>query len=311
MSKVEQKWVAGALAGFLAATVLLAQPASVLAQVANELPRELTGAEIVDKPNAALPLDTVFTDENGNKVKLGDYFNDGKPVLLTMVYLRCPMLCTLVVNGMVDALRDVKYSPGQDFTMLTVSFDPLETPALANIKRRNYLDLYNRSGAATGWHFLTGTEGNIRDLADAIGFGYKWSPEQQSYLHQAGLFVVTPDGHMSRTLYGVDFNPATVKGSLLEAGRGEIGTPLDKVYFSCMHFDAAQGKYTFEVMNLTRAVALLITALTALTLFGFFRHEALQRRRAVAAGIGALEVEDTEPAAQQQDGELSPGKGSE
>jgi protein SCO1/2 len=310
MQKLVAKLGEWAALGALGSALTLVHPAPALAQVASELTPELQGAEIVDKPNAALPLDAAFTDERGNPVKLGDYFNDGKPVLLTLVYLRCPMLCTLVVNGMVDALQDIKYSPGQDFTMLTVSFDPLETPALSGLKRQNYLQLYNRTGAESGWHFLTGTQGNIRRLADAVGFGYKWNPAQQAYAHGSGIFVVTPDGHLSRTLYGIQFDPQTLKGSLLEAGQGSIGTPMDKVYFACLHFDSSTGQYTANVMNFTRFVALLITAITALTLVGFFNHERAQQRRGLAlasAGRAPDEVH-AEP------GETAPadntGKGS-
>lgn len=286
------------------------QPAPVQAQVANQLPKELQGGSIVDMPNSLLPLDTTFTDQDGKKVKLGDYFNDGKPVLITLVYFNCPMLCTLVVNGMVDSLREIKYNPGSDFTILTVSFDPLEGPALANLKRQNYLNMYNRPGAQSGWHFLTGTEKNIKALAGALGFSYKWSPEQQSYLHEAGLFVATPDGHLSRTLYGVEFEPLTLKGSLLEAGRGGIGTPLDKVYFSCMHFDASTGLYSLAVMNFTRFVALVIVAITALTLFGFFRHERIQQQRRLALASG-LDAQDAGPVEEDIDSAAITGKGSE
>lgn len=294
MSGIQRNGRCLAMAGLLLLALTLgSRPA--LAQSGTDVPQDLAGAVIVDKPDAQLPLDARFVDENGNPVTLGHYFNQGKPVLLTLVYLRCPMLCTLVVNGMVDALRKIKYSPGEDFTMLTVSIDPLETSGLAKSKRQNYLDLYGRPGADAGWHFLTGTEGQIRQLADAVGFGYKWNEEQQMYAHQAGLFLVTPQGRLSRTLYGVDFNPVTLKGSLLEAGHGTIGTPVDKVYFSCLHFDAAQGKYTTSMLQLTRIISGLVLMVFCLTLAGYFAYEARQRRRLAEAQ--ALDEDDEDAAA--------------
>jgi protein SCO1/2 len=267
----------------LALLTLLSLPCLAVAQGVNELPKELDGVEIVEQPNAQVPAGAKFLDENGNVVYLSNYFNRDKPILLNLVYFRCPMLCTLVVNGMVDALRDVKYSPGQDFTILTISFDPLETYGLAALKRQNYLDLYGRAGAGEGWHFLTGTEKQIQSVTEAVGFNFKWNPAQQAYAHSSGIFVLTPDGRVSRTLYGVDFDPLTLRGSILEAGHGVVGTPLDKVYFSCLHFDAAAGRYTASVLALTRIVTGAILLFLGLMLVNFFRMEAAQRRKLVLA----------------------------
>jgi protein SCO1/2 len=238
-------------------------------------------------------------------VHLSDYFGHGKPVLLNLVYLRCPMLCTLVVNGMVDALREIKYTPGQDFTILTISFDPLETYGLAAVKRQNYLDMYGRAGAGNGWHFLTGTEKQIQSVTQAVGFSYRWNPAEQAYAHSSGMFVLTPDGRVSRTLYGVDYDPLTLKGSILEAGHGVVGTPLDKVYFSCLHFDASSGRYTASVLALTRFVTGAILLFMALMLVSYFRTDAAQRRRlALADGPGSeAELGDARP---DEDAEARP-----
>jgi protein SCO1/2 len=278
MRMPQQKRRAQAWAGWLLCAALSLPALPALAQTSDVLPAEVAGAVIVDKLGAQVPLELKFKDENGNDVELQQYFNQGRPVILNLVYFNCPMLCTTVVNGMVAALKDLSYDPGKDFTILTVSISPLETSGLANIKRRNYLDLYGRPGAQTGWHFLTGTEGQINRLAETVGFGFKWDPVQKTYAHQAGIFVLTPGGKVSRTLYGVDFDPTTLKGSLLDAGQGAIGTPLDKVYFACLHFDAGTGKYTTSVLQLTRIVSAVVLLLFAGTLFGYFRYEARQRR---------------------------------
>jgi protein SCO1/2 len=278
----------------------LARPA-LADPTADQLPSQVAGAVIVDKLDSQVPLGLKFKDESGNDVTLDKYFHQGKPVLLTLVYFKCPMLCTLVVNGMVDSLKQIKYDPGKDFNLVTVSFNPLETPALANVKRRNYLDLYGRAGADQGWHFLTGQEDQIRQLADAVGFGYKWNPDTQTFAHQAGLFVLTPEGKVSRTLYGVDFDPTTLKGSLLQAGEGAIGTPLDKVYFACCQFDANAGKYTISVMNVTRLICTVLVVVFMIALIGYFQHERVQRRRHASAeeaqaGLGGAD-DFEEPAA--------------
>ncbi|MBD3162106.1 MAG: SCO family protein [Candidatus Eisenbacteria bacterium] len=233
------------------------------AQRAEPLPEELEGVGIEEHRNAEIPLDLAFTDETGREVTLARYFEPGKPVLLTLVYYRCPMLCTLVLNGMVEALRETGLTPGEDLELVTVSFDPVETPTLAKLKKQNYVKEYGDPSVAPAWHFLVGGEESVRRLTETIGFGYRWSDESKQFVHQAALFVLTPDGRLSRYLYGVMFEPRTLRLSLLEASEGEIGSPLDKIVLYCFHYDSDQGKYSIAATNVMRVggvVTVLILA---------------------------------------------------
>lgn len=280
-------------AGLLAAFFALAIPAS--AQIAQREVEELEGVGITEMPGAQLPLDAEFTDENGNKVTLGKYFTGEKPVILTLVYFECPMLCTLVVNGAVDALQKIKWMPGREFEMLTVSFNPAETPILSKLKKQNYIKMYGRPDAARGWHFLTGREKDIKALTEAVGFGYKWNEKRKEYAHSAAIIVITPDGKVSRYIYGVMYDPNTVRMSLLEAGEGKIGTPLDKVMLYCFHFDASEGKYTMHATNVMRLGALVTLFALGTTMSGVWAFARIRRRDAGKAhpGDGEIEAEES------------------
>jgi protein SCO1/2 len=152
----------------------------------------------------------------------------------------------------VDGLKDLPWTPGREFEIVTVSIDPTETAALARLKKQNYLTDYGRPGAANGWHFLTGREENIRKLADAVGFGYRYVPERGEYAHSAAIFVVTPDGRMAKVLYGVMYQPKTIRLALTEAGQGKVGTTTDQLLLYCFHYDAQEGRYVLAASNLMR-----------------------------------------------------------
>jgi protein SCO1/2 len=149
-------------------------------------------------------------------------------VLLSFVYYRCPMLCSLVLDGMTDSLKELEWTPGDRFQVINVSFDPTDTPELATAKKASYMEAYGRPGAEHGWHFLTGSEGQVRKLADAVGFGYRYLPADDEFAHAAALFVITPDGRVSRYLYGIRHDTRTVRLSLVETAAGEIGTAVDR-----------------------------------------------------------------------------------
>ncbi|OFV83461.1 MAG: hypothetical protein A2Y78_10400 [Acidobacteria bacterium RBG_13_68_16] len=234
------------------ALVLLVTAVPASAQRQERLPKDLEGVGITEHPGVRLPLDLEFTDENGAPVRLGQYFSGDRPVILTLGYYRCPMLCTLVLNSLVDGLRDLPWTPGREFEIVTVSIDPTETPTLARLKKQNYLEEYARPGAAGGWHFLTGREENIRKLADAVGFGYRYVQERGEYAHSAAIFVATPDGRMARYLYGVVYQPKTVRLALTEAGQGKIGTTVDQLLLYCFHYDAQEGRYVVAASNIMR-----------------------------------------------------------
>lgn len=267
-------------AGLLA--LLLAAPA-VRAEGVDDLPPELEGIGIEVKPDAQLPLDAVFKDEDGQAVKLGQYFTGEKPTLLVLAYYRCPMLCGLVLNATVDALKGVTWTPGDEFQVLTVSIDPRENPELAREKEANLLAAYGRPQAAAGWHFLTGGKGSIDALADAVGFRYRYLPERNDFAHAAGIFVVKPDGKLSRTITGLAYDPRTVRLSLVEAADGKVGSVLDQVLLFCFHYDPKKGQYTPIVMNIVRLAGLATVLCLAAMVTYFLRQERLAQRRSAEA----------------------------
>jgi protein SCO1 len=176
-------------------------------------------------------------------------------------YSNCPMLCSLQLNGLFDALKRMPWAIGDKFEMVTVSFDPLETPERARLTKQKYLEIYRRAGAAEGWHFLTGNEGNIKKLTDAVGFRYRYSESQRQYIHVAVTYILTPEGHLSRYLYGVTYDPQTLRLSLLEATDGKIGSTTDQILLFCYHYDAESGRYgpaAYRLMQLGGAITMLI-----------------------------------------------------
>ena len=233
------------------------------ARAADTLPPILRNVGITQRLNAQVPLDTDFRDEEGRSVRLGDYFGD-KPVVLVLAYFRCPMLCTQVLNGLVDGLRGVPWDIGDQFRVLTVSFDAREGPELAAAKKASYLESYGRPGTADGWHFLTGERAAIDRLAEAVGFHYEYDAEKDQFAHASGIMVLTPDGKVSRYLLGIRFLPRDLRLALVEASAGKVGTPVDQVLLFCMQYDPASGKYTAAVMNLVRLAGGLLFGALAL-----------------------------------------------
>lgn len=211
----------------------------------NIVPEGFDGAVITPHPDAQVPLDAVFKDEDGNSVKLGQFFKPHRPVLLSIVYLECPMLCNLTLNGVVDAIKPMSLNIGGDYEIVTISFNHKEQPKLAAAKKKSYLKALGKPEAATGWHFLTGEESEILKVTKAVGFGFKWNQANQEYLHQSGLFICTPDGKISRTIGGVTFDKTELKDSLVMASNGKIGSPIFQVFLSCgvYHYDENSGRY--------------------------------------------------------------------
>ena len=240
---------------------------------AEPLPDELEGVGITEHLEEKLPLDLKFVDSSGEAVSLERYFDGEKPVLLNLVYYTCPMLCGLVLNGMVEALQEVSMTAGDEFRIVTVSIDPSETATLAKLKKQNYIKEYGRPEAAAGWHFLIGEEKNIRALADAVGFGYTYNEKRGEYVHSAAIFVCTPDGVLSRYLYGIQYDPRTLRLSLLEAAEGKIGSPLDKIILYCFHYDAAEGRYAPAAMNLMRAGGMMAVLTLGVVLAVLWRRD--------------------------------------
>lgn len=228
----------------------------------NTLPRQLQDVGIDQRLNEQVPLHLNFADEAGELRPLGDFFR-GKPVVLSLVYYECPMLCTMVLNGLLKTLRVVPLTVGEDFDVITVSFDPQEKPELAAAKKQEYVVRYGREAARAGWHFLTGEETAIKALADAVGFRYKWDPVSNQWAHSSGIMVLTPDGRLSRYFYGVEYSARDLRLGLVESSSGKIGSKVDQVLLFCFHYDATQGKYSLLILNIIR-VAGVVTLISLL-----------------------------------------------
>lgn len=249
------------------------------AQLANQVPEELQEVGVEEHLDAKLPLDLEFRDEHGQVVKLGDYFDGDKPVILTLNYYKCPMLCGLQLNGLLDGLKELEWTPGQEFELVTVSINPLETPALAAEKKQNYISRYGRPSAAKGWHFLTGREPEIRRLAETLGFGYTYDRSTGEYAHAAAIMVATPDARVARYLYGIEYPPRRLRLALLEASEGEIGNTLDQLIMYCFHYDPSSRRYSPVAMNIMRLGAGATAIVLGLTLGGYWLREARRRRQ--------------------------------
>jgi protein SCO1/2 len=217
-----------------------------------------------------LPLDLVLKDETGRDVRLGELFR-GRPVVLSLVYYECPMLCTLVLNGVVSALKPVALEPGKDYDVIAVSFDDRETPALAAAKKKVYLDRFGKPGAEAAWSFLTGDRAAIERLTKAVGFRYAWDEETKQFAHPSGIVVATPQGKIARYLFGVEYAPKDVRLALVEASEGKVGGFADQVLLFCYKYDPTRGRYSAAVINLVRAGALL-TVVSLVTFIGVSRR---------------------------------------
>ncbi len=228
-------------------------------------PPQLRGVGIDQRLNNQVPLDLKFRDETGQTVILGSYFGK-RPVILSLVYYSCPMLCTLAENGLLNALRDVTFNIGEQFEVVTVSIDPTETPEMAMGKKAVYAGLYGRPAAKHGWHFLVGDEPSIRALAQAVGFHYNYIPETRQYAHATGLVVLTPQGKVSRYFYGIQYPARDIRLALVEASQEKIGNPVDAILLYCCEYSPVTGKYSIVVSRILK-IAGAITILSLGTLF--------------------------------------------
>jgi protein SCO1/2 len=244
-------------------------------------PRMLEGVGIDQKLDAQLPLDLMFNDESGTQVRLGDYFGK-RPVVLSLVYYNCPMLCNQVLNGLTGSMDTLSFDVGKEFEVVTVSFDPRETSELARRKKETYIQWYKRPGASEGWHFLTGDKHSIEKLTEAVGFRYRYDPATDQFAHASGIMLATSQGKLARYFYGIDYAPRDLKLGLIETSENKIGTPVDKLVLYCYHYDPAAGKYGPVVMNIIRVGG-------AATVIGFVAMLLWMRRRTAArqhAGAG-------------------------
>jgi protein SCO1/2 len=229
-----------------------------------------------------VPLDLQFRNESGQTVKLGDYFHSGRPVIVNLVYYQCPMLCGEVLQGMSAAVKVLKFTPGKEYEVVTVSIDPREGPELATAKKQSVMERLGRPGAEKGWHFLVGDQPNIDALAKSIGWHYQYDPKTNQFAHAAGVVLVTPEGKIAQYYYGVEYSARDLRLGVVEASQNKVGSLADQVLLYCYHYDPRTGKYGAVVTNIVR----LGGALTVFILGGFlivmYRHEP----RAKGTGTG-------------------------
>ncbi|MGA2498100.1 MAG: SCO family protein [Tepidisphaeraceae bacterium] len=237
---------------------------------------------VVEKLGQTIPLDIPLVDETGKAVKLGDYFTGRRPVILQLGYYGCPMLCSLVSQAMADSLRQLALKPGEEVEVLYVSIDPREKPALAAEKKASIVNVWNKAGADQAIHLLTGTEKDTARLADAVGFQYQWVEAARQFAHPAVLMVLSPQGKVTRYLYGVKYGPTTLRLSLVESADGKVGSSTDRFILTCFQYDGKQGKYALMAIRALQAGALVTVVTLATVIFMFFRWEKRRQQRLTA-----------------------------
>lgn len=249
----------------------------------QKLPGELEGVGVVEKLGGAVDLNLTFVAENGYPVALKQFFHQERPVILNLVYYSCPMLCNLILNGQASALRQIPWTPGEEFEVVTVSIDPAETFALAKQKKQVYLAAYDRP--APGWHFLADHQGNARRLAGQVGFHYRWDDRTKQFAHASVIMILTPDGKVSRYLYGIQFRPRDLRLALAEAAQSKFGLSVDRLLLFCFHYDPSQRSYVLFASNLMRAGGVLIVVILGLLMWRLWRAE--RRPGALESAVAA------------------------
>jgi len=243
-------------------------------------PPGLENVGIDQRLNEQLPLELTFKDEAGKTVKLGDYFHKGRPVVLNFVYYECPMLCGEVLQGLSAALKVLKFTPGKEFEVVTVSIDPREKPELAAAKKQSYMERLGRPEAAKGWHFLTGDQAQIDALANAAGWHYQYDPKLDQFAHAAGIMLVTPQGKLAQYYYGVEYSARDLRLGIIEASQNKIGSLADQVLLYCYHYDPKTGKYGATIMNIMRLGGVVTMAFIGVFLVLMFRRDTHDQRDA-------------------------------
>jgi protein SCO1/2 len=226
-------------------------------------PKRLQGVDVTEKLGQSVLQTLAFTDQDGRPVTLGHYLNAGVPVVLTFNYSDCPMLCSLQLNALVSGLKALDFSVGKEFRIVTVTLDPSETPEMARRTKARYLSQYGRPGTENGWHFLTGSEANIRALADSIGFSYNYNEQRDEWVHPAAITLLSPTGKIARYLYGLEYPDKTLRLGLVEASEGRVGSSLDRLILYCFHYDSSEGRYApiaARIMQIGGAVTVVLLA---------------------------------------------------
>ncbi len=262
----------------LAGLVLLAGVAwgqgmgrSIMAPAPNVRPPGLKNVGIQQNLNQQVPDDLVFTDDLGRKVKLGDYFGK-KPIILNLVYFTCPMLCGEELAGMESALRVLKFDVGKEFVVITISFDPKDTPEVAAKKKEQIMRRYKRPGAEQGWHFLVGSQESIDAVTKAVGFQYEYDVKTEQFAHTTAIMVLTPQGKISQYYYGIEYPPNDLRLALVEASKNKIGNVVDELLLYCYHYDPQKGKYSATVLRILRLMGVATMLCLGTFLFVLIRR---------------------------------------
>lgn len=262
----------------LATLFVLALLLPATSALAQQLPPELQDVDVTEHLGDNVPMDLEFVDHNGNDVRMADYFEDDLPVIITLNYYTCPMLCSLQLNGLIAGLQELGWEPGENFRIVTVSIDPEEDHTLAAAKRRTYLEELGM-GEDVDWDFLTTDEETITTLSETLGFGYRYVREIDEYAHPAVLFMISPDGVITRYLYGIQYPPFDLRMAILEAGRGQVGTTVDRVILSCFQYDPERNSYTVFAFGVVRIGGILTVLILGIFL-GFLWVRDIRRRLA-------------------------------
>jgi protein SCO1/2 len=229
-------------------------------QASSGMPAILQNVAFRPELNAQMPLDAPFLDENGRSVTLGGYLHQQKPVLLAFVYYGCPMLCTQLEQGVVGSLRMLTFNPGRDYDVVFISFDDRDTAQMATAKKNTAMEHFRRPETASGWHFLTGTKESIAAVTNAANFHFNFDAKHNLFAHGSGILLLTPDGRISRYFYGVEFPGRDLRLGLVDASKGKIGTPVDKVMLYCFEYDPSAARYSATILGIMRVGAVLTIA---------------------------------------------------
>ena len=257
----------------------LSLPLAGTAQTANDVPPQLRNVRVQQNLNTQVPLNIKFVDENGASVSIGQLLR-GRPVILSLVYYKCPRLCSMTLTGLLKTLRTLDFNVGKEFDVVTVSFDPREKPQLAAAKKAAYIEGYGRAGAADGWHFLTGEQREILRLTETVGFGFEYDITQEQFAHASAIMILTPDGRLSRYFFGIEFSPRDVRLGLVEAANRKIGSAADQVLLYCFEYDPHTGKYSMAIMNIIRLFgALTVIFIVAFIVYNVRRDSSGKRAR--------------------------------
>ncbi len=288
MSRI-RKWANPVLlavvgAGLCAAACAQNMSTGIMSPPASMRPPGLKNVGIQQNLNGQIPPDLVFRDETGKTVHLGDYFGR-KPMILSLVYYRCPMLCGEVLSGLSSALKVLKFNVGDEFNVLTVSFDPKDTSEIGAAKKAEYIERYGRPSAAQGWHFLTGPQTSIDALTKAAGFQYQYDPKTEQFAHSTAIMILTPEGKIAQYYYGVEYAPKDLRLGLIQASENKIGTLTDQILLYCYHYDPTTGKYGAMISRILQLSAMATVLILGLFMTLLFRHGSDAEHRAASRVI--------------------------